>query len=142
MSKPVFRNPDKFQVLEFREWIRENLPSGADGTVVEDLDVILRVYGERYDTDEKGKFMLLELKYGNAWIDYAQKKTFGLLDDLLRRAGPESNRYVGFFVAQYDDEDWDASEFRVNRKSLTREEFFRFLQFDEEVLSAIPALEW
>lgn len=127
--KPVFRNPDKFQVLPFREWLRKNKPSGGQGYVVEDLDLVLRVYGSRYNQDAIGAFMLIELKFGSAYIRTAQKRTFGLIHKLLRLADPEAKRYAGYFVIQYDNEDWDIAGFRINRKKVTRQEFDNFLDF-------------
>jgi len=47
LNKPKFRHPDKFQVLPWREYIRQNLPSGAEGFVAEDLDLIIRNYTQQ-----------------------------------------------------------------------------------------------
>ena len=47
MNKPKFRHPDKFQVLPWREYIRQNLPPGAEGFVAEDLDLIIRNYTQQ-----------------------------------------------------------------------------------------------
>jgi len=137
MAKPKFRNPDKFQVLEHREWVRNNKPPGSQGYVAEDLDLVLRVYGAGYHTDATGKFMLLELKYRGAWINYAQKKTFGLMHELLRIADPERKRYIGYYVVQYTDEDWDVARFRINKNRVTREEFDKFLSFDKEIIEKV-----
>lgn len=140
MSKPVFRNDDKFQVLKHRDWIRNNKPPGNEGYVVEDLDIVLRIYGTNYDTDSTGKFMLLELKFGRAYIDYAQRRTFGQINYMLRKADPGRVRYMGYFVVQYDNDDWDKSEFTINRVSVTRDEFVnKFLDFDTDFISSLPS---
>lgn len=97
-NKPVFRNPDKFQVLPWREFIRQNLPAGNEGFVAEDLDLIVRIY--KHD-DPEGKFMLIELKYQQSTLNTAQKRTFGLIDKLLRKADPERKKYFGFYLVQY-----------------------------------------
>lgn len=139
MSTPVFRNPDKFQLLPHREWIRAHKPTGTQGYVVEDLDLVLRVYGRNYLTDDKGRIALVELKFGNSWIGYAQRKTFGELHRMLR-AGDAENRYIGFFVIQYSDEDWDKAEFAVNKTTLSGDEFARFLSLDALVVEKVGSL--
>jgi hypothetical protein len=126
-------------VLPHREWIRQHLPSGDEGTVVEDLDLVMRVYGAKHETDDVGRFMLCELKFRHKWIDRAQKKTFGLIDSILR-AGDREGRYLGYFVVQYSCEDWERSRFMVNHVLLSRDEFMAFLQFDAGVLAKIPTL--
>ena len=124
--KPVFRNDDKIQRLKFRDWFRENMPSGSNGFVVEDLDLVVRWYGRSFDTDADGKFILVELKFGNSTIGIAQQKTFGLIDKLLRLTDPEKKRYLGYFVIQYSDEDWDKSEFKINGSPISRSDFQDF----------------
>ncbi|HFB06890.1 MAG TPA: hypothetical protein ENJ92_00435 [Chloroflexi bacterium] len=136
MAKPRWRGTDA-QRLKFRDWLRVHQPEGNKGYVVEDLDLVLRVYGKRYDTDAVGKFILVELKYGNAWIGYAQQKTFGLIDSVLRKGDPTGERYLGYYVVQYDDEDWERANFKVNRVALSEDEFLRFLQLDAKILARI-----
>jgi len=138
MAKPVFRNDDKFQRLAHRDWLREKQPYGDQGYVVEDLDLVLRVYGDNYETDSKGCFMLCELKFRPHVPGYAQHKTFGLLDALLRAADPDKKRYIGYFLIQYDNEDWNLSHFWVNGISMAQDEFLRFTGFDSETLGRIP----
>lgn len=133
IDKPTFRNPDKFQILPFREWIRGNLPCGRDGYVVEDLDLVLRVFGKRYMTDGIGRFMFVELKFGDSFIGVAQKKTFGLIHGLLRVADPKGERYLGYFVVQYDNEDWELANFKINHQEITQEDFFKFLSFERPI---------
>jgi hypothetical protein len=127
-NRPVFRNPDKFQVLLFRDYLRKHLPGGREGCVIEDLDLIIRLYGKQFNTDDDGKFYLFELKFGNARIGIAQQKTFGLIHRLLRMADPRRERYLGYYVINYDNEDWEYANFSVNGVKLSREEFLNFLQ--------------
>lgn len=117
--KPVFRNPDKFQELSFRKWIRDNLPSGPEGFIAEDLDLVVRVFGARHGTDAVGKFRLLELKHGNSQPNHAQKRLYGLIDSLLRKADPKGERYVGYNVLNYSDDDWNKATFRLDGKPIT-----------------------
>lgn len=137
MNKPKFRNPDKFQILPFREWIRNNLPSGRDGFIVEDLDLVIKVYGRNYGLDRKGKFMLCELKFYPKSIGYAQKQLYGLIDKLLRSADPDKNRYQGYYVIQYDNDDWDISKFWINETLIKKDELWAFLQFIYEIDSYV-----
>lgn len=137
MTVPVFEYPDKFQQLSFRDWLRQNKPPGSDGYVVEDLDLVLRVYSKAYDTDHIGRFMLCELKFKSAWINHSKRKTFGVMDELLRNADPERKRYAGFFVIQYTDDDWSVSSFRVNKMELNRLQFSQFMDIDPTIIEAI-----
>lgn len=128
MSDAMFRNPDKFQVLPFREFLRKKMPNGSSGFIVEDLDLVIRWFGRNYGYDANGAFMLIDLKFGRADLGTAQIKTFGLLDKLLRVADPHYERYLGFYLIQYDNEDWEKAQFRINFHSVTRDEFMRFWQ--------------
>jgi hypothetical protein len=127
--KHRFRHPEKFQQLQFRDWIRENMPHASEGYVVEDIDLVLRAYGANYYTDAEGIFMLIELKFGNAWVGTAQQRTFGMIHKLLRKADPEARRYLGYFVIQYDNEDWDKANFKINGVEVDREKFWAFMNF-------------
>ena len=110
-GKPVFRNPDKVQVLEWREWMRENMPTGREGFVAEDLDLVVRRYGSLEHGSGDGRFMLIEVKQCNATIGYAQKRTFGLIDRLLRLGDPDSKHYIGFYLIN-----WNSDHVVVNQK--------------------------
>jgi len=124
--KLAFRNPDILQVLPFRDWLRNKMPNGSFGFVVEDLDLVIRWFGRNYGFDGRGAFMLIDLKFGNKGLDIAQEKTFGLIDALLRAADPDYERYFGFYLIQYSDDDWDEAEFKINFKCVTREQFVKF----------------
>ena len=137
-GQPRFRNPDKFQVLEFREYLREVQPTGPQGYVVEDLDLVLRVYGPNFSSDVTGRFLLAELKYGKAWINHAQKMTFGLVHSLLREADPHMERYLGYYMVQYDNEDWHVASFRINGIEVGAEDWTRFRNLDPEFLANLP----
>lgn len=124
--KPIFRNPDKLQVLPYREWLRHNMPNAGYGFVVEDLDLVVRWFGQNYGFDSTGAFMLIELKHGNSDLGIAQTKLWGLIDGMLRKADPEYKRYFGFYLIQYSCEDWDTALFRINHHAVTKEQFIGF----------------
>ena len=110
-GKPVFRNPDKIQVLEWREWMRKNMPIGRAGFVAEDLDLIVRRYGSLEHGSSDGKFMLIEIKQCGKTIGYAQKRTFGLIDRLLRLSDPNKEHYIGFYLIN-----WNGDHVVINQK--------------------------
>lgn len=130
-EQPVFRNDDKFQRLPFRDWLRKRMPNGRAGYVVEDLDLVPRVYGPNYNEDDIGKFMLLELKYTSSWIGVAQQKTFGLIHRVCRAGDPARRRYLGYYVINYDNEDWDQATICINRQPVTMDQFREFMQLKD-----------
>lgn len=130
MEKPVFRNPDKFQVLPLREYLREELPPGSAGCVVEDLDLLVRHYGMRYGLDATGRFMLIEQKHPGSFIGTAQQMTFGLVHSVLRKGDPDRERYLGYYVLEvaFDEGQMPVFPVRVNRKyTLDRAQFVEWM---------------
>jgi len=123
MSDHVFRNPDKCQLLGFREYLRREFPGGSDGFVVEDLDMVFRVFGLRYGDDDNGRLRLVELKHGDATIGEAQRRTFGLMDSIMKRGDPCGRRYDGYYIVNYDDDDWSKANFKINGGAVGREKF-------------------
>jgi len=122
---PVFRNPDLFQRLPWREWLRREMPAGPEGWVAEDLDLIVRRY---MSSDPVGRFMLVELKYGEAGLGEAQIRTFGLVDGLLRAADPQGRRYLGYYLLQYPELDWERCHgFKVNGLPLSAQGLKKWL---------------
>lgn len=119
--KPVFYHPDKVQVLGYREWIRQHLPT--NGLVAEDIDLILMQYGSligRQPIDD-GRFMLVEIKAKNGWPDYAQRRVFHLMDRLLRKADPDRQYYLGYYVVHWN---YEANEpVAINRQQVSSEQF-------------------
>ena len=123
---PVFRNPDMFQVLPHREYLRRvneppHFKRGHEGFVVEDLDVLFRTFGPAFQTDAKGKFMIVEEKHPGAKMQRAQEMTFGLLDDVCRKGDPLRERYLGFYVLEigYDAIDYPIFPVKVNGHRLS-----------------------
>lgn len=111
------------QLLKFREYIRAALPGfgNGNGFVALDLDLIVRTYGVEYNTDQSGKFCLIELKYGTAQMTRGQENTFSLITKLLRQADPKKERFLGFYLVQYSDQNWEIASFRVNNIAISRE---------------------
>jgi len=120
----------------WREWIRKNILGGPEGYVFEDFDLVPWLVSRRYwrISDPIGKFMLIEKKYGNSIMETAQIRTFGLIDHTLRKGDPKRKRYMGFYLFQYPDEDpWKCTQVTVNSKTITIDEFKRFLTFDLDI---------
>lgn len=129
MSEHIFRNPDLFQRLPLRDYLRTAFPNGNSGFVVEDLDVVVRHYGTDYHTDTKGRLLLIEQKHPGHGIGAAQKMTFGLMDTLMRKADPERLRYLGYYVLQVAFGVGNAPVFpvRVNGQEMDATEFRRWI---------------
>jgi hypothetical protein len=152
----------------FRDWIRRRCRSGNEGFVCEDLDIVINCYGEwigRNHSDD-GRIKLIEKKFDRD-MKYAQKKTFELLDKLLKTADPKAKFYRGLYTVklplvkkagktkcevckgsgytdtQMNDEDFDMITFIVrkhqngNTKLMNAEEFIRFLE-DRDLKNVEP----
>lgn len=97
LNDPTLAPPDPL-----RELIRGNLPghpmpTGADGLIVEDLDLVLRWKGDRYNLDDLGRFRLCEVKQPGSDMTNGQAWTFlRLLAPILQK----SHRFDGFFIIQ------------------------------------------
>lgn len=99
----AYYGADGGAVQPFREHFRKRWP-GPESCVVTDLDVVLRVYGRNMG-GARGRFVLMEMKYGDATTATGgQTRTFGLIDELLRQADPDRLRYRGLYLVTYIDE--------------------------------------
>ena len=104
-STHTFRNPDLYGLTEIRELYRghrgADFPSGPRGFVVEDLDLILRWYGQHFGLDNIGRLRLVEVKYRpdlSVSIGRAQAMTFRMLDLMVSHP----TRYDGFHIVAHD----------------------------------------
>lgn len=127
----MFRNPDKLQVLPFREWMRSNLPNGQQGMVVEDLDVVPLLFGGLVGRgyNDHGKFMLVEIKSCGFGMTYPQKRLFGMMDTLLRFADPKAQHYMGCFLVWWNNE--ANMPVAINLQPCTEVEFALWMQGKE-----------
>jgi hypothetical protein len=134
MVAPVFRNPHLFQQLPLRDYMRQKLPTGGQGCVVEDLDVVVRHFGYKYRLDADGRFMLIEQKHPGSFIETAQVFTFRLMHNTMRAGDPEKKRYVGYYVLNiaFDlDNGEPVFPVLVNKKhSLNESDFLQWLNGD------------
>ena len=105
-QKPVFRNPELYQVLPWRECFRNNFPTAKQGYVVEDLDLLILKFGEAIgrDKDDDGKFILCEIKTNGASMGYAQQRVWGLVHRTLRLGDPDRKYYHGFYLIGWNEE--------------------------------------
>lgn len=125
--RPKIAHPEFIQVLSFREWLRsDRFPTGSEGFVVEDLDLVVRWYVSK--VDEVGKFMFCEIKNNRAGLKPAQRNTFRLIDELLRRGDPSRERYIGFYLIQPSLPEWENLNcmFQVNGKVLNHDDLSLF----------------
>ncbi len=130
-EKPKFRNPDKLQVLPYREWMRLNLPTGKQGMVVEDLDAVPLLFGGLVGRgyNDHGKFMLVEIKSTGFGMTYPQKRLFGMMDTLFRFADPHGRYYMGCFLIWWNNQDNKPAA--INLQPCTEEEFASWIQGKE-----------
>jgi hypothetical protein len=124
-------NTDAYSTSSFlstmmeRAYISSLLPKSFEGYVLEDVDLILRMYDPNNNTDI-GKFKLLELKVNSndRRLGKAQEITFGLIDRMLR-SSQENNRYEGFFYIRKNNR--FNNKIIVNNYVLTPDEYKMFL---------------
>jgi hypothetical protein len=118
-----------------RRLIREYLPNGQDGYVVEDLDLLIRVFGQRFSTDGRGRLRLIELKCSHgieepARLRGGQAFTLGLLNDMLRSSAM-AERYDGLYVVTHSEPDVVSGRIWIDRREVTLEEFIEWLRFGD-----------
>ena len=151
MSAPRWRGYGERQPL--RDLIRETCRTGRDGLAVEDVDLVLRRFGPGHN-GERGRLRLVEHKFGDSDLGFAQTMTFGLIDDLLRRGDPFGDTYDGFYLVRTPRPhpadpcpwcggcDWSHHVpfaapnivFRVNGHRLDRADFRRWCEFEPGVV--------
>jgi hypothetical protein len=138
MSEHTFRNPHLFQRLPLRDYLRTHYPDGSNGFVLEDLDLVVRHYGINYRTDSIGRILLIELKHPGSSIGTAQRKTFGLIDSLMRRGDPKGERYLGYFQlnATFDEKNNMVFPVQVNGIQMDEPRFRRWIT-GEDVLPSL-----
>lgn len=126
MSTNEWRGPEELRDPR-REFIRRHLPSGSNGFIAEDLDLVLRTYGSNFHQDADGCLMLVELKTGIGTFGVSKRKTLGLFDDICRRSEMVA-RYRGFYVVYSPTNDWETeTTFRVNGHTLDQNEFIGWM---------------
>ncbi len=124
-------NPKELDL--WREWIRRNIESGREGFVFEDIDHVPWLVARRFwrVSDPIGRFLVIEKKLGDAGMDPAQIRTFGLWDHLTRRGEPLRKRYMGWYLLNHPHENpWECTHVTINGKRLTMDEFKLFLKFE------------
>ena len=137
------RWPTEEATFRLRELLRGNsfrvMPSGREGFVVEDLDLVLRWYGPNFGLDEYGRLRLVEVKRWDFGFDNAQLWTFGPLAAELA----DWDRFDGLHLVQYSDSDHDAdTRYRIGvgscRTELSADEF---LDWCLQPYSEIPPVD-
>ena len=113
--------------LPIRKWIRENIPRGQEGYNIEDLDLIILRFGNAIGRDygADGEFILCECKENKPLLPYKQKRTFQLLDRLLKEADPQEKHYKGFYLVCWDGK---REVVQVNSDIINQKEFVLFLK--------------
>lgn len=132
------------RTYRMRELLRGNgyqpMPSGSEGFVVQDLDLVLAWHGQRFGLDRPGRVRLTEMRRWGKRLDGSKVWTFGLLDTMLRQSPWADARYDGFYVVEHSDDRFDRStRYRVEGAELDSDEF---LSWVESPVSPIPAHGW
>jgi len=138
MNKYIFRNPDLYQELPWRRWFRGEFPEmpfpQVAGLSVEDIDLVTTLFGKHIDRNPRanGKFKIIEIKQGNAQMDYGQRRIYALIDGLLRKGDPDSYHYEGFYLMR-----WSPPRCSINNRHLDMDELTDFFlnKYDIEPLT-------
>lgn len=134
----TFRNPDMYEELPWRRWFRGEFsempfPQVACFTV-EDIDLVTILYGKHIERHprEHGRFKIVEVKQGRAEMDYAQRRMYALMDELLRKGDPNGEHYEGFYLMR-----WSPPRCSVNNRHLDMDELAQFYlgQYEIEPLA-------
>jgi hypothetical protein len=121
-----------------REFIRNHMPSGRQGFVVEDLDLILRHFGRNYELDSKGRLSLIEIKVGVGTFGASKAYTLGLLDQMCR-SSEMAERYRGFYLVYTETDDWEnAQTVSVNGYHLSIADFKQWMNGNLEIEAVKP----
>jgi len=136
IPSPYWRGNSEL-LCPFCEWIRKEFPKGPEGYVSEDTDRTIRIFKSKKfpEEDEMGRFMDIELKHiSKGYIKKAQVMTFGLKDALLRKADPERQRYMGFYLLVMDDYNpYNATKFIVNKVEINYEILHKWMGFEVDL---------
>lgn len=138
--KPVFRNPELYQQLNYRDYIREHCPGPRDGLSVLDLDLVVLQFGKMVNRpgNADGKFALVEIKNKGITIQYAMGRFLRLAHKLLRQADPNQEHYIGAYLLEWDNDSnkpWAINKIPVDDNQflnwITGKTYFRSLYDDE-----------
>ena len=100
---PIFRNPDRVQLLPERLWIRHYMPTPQEGFVAEDGDLIIDLFGPliKQPYSANGRLLLIQIKYGATPMGYAQKRVYELMHTLMRKGDPQRRYYRGCYLIHW-----------------------------------------
>ncbi len=132
------------EIDPWRQWIRENIGSGPEGYVFEDVDMlrkydkepvpwmIVRHFSPR--SDPVGKLMAIERKLGDADMGHAQIRTFGLWDHITRKGDPLRKRWMGWYLLNHSHENpAECTYVTINGIRRTMDELLLFLKFELDI---------
>lgn len=128
MSDERWRGPDA-QRLSYRDFMRDHMPSGRDGLVIVDLDLVTRHHGALFSTDRAGILTCMEFKHDGYDMTWGQKWTFGPIDAALRTQ--MADRYRGFYLVQYEDEPFEVTS--INYRPSDNDEFLKWMRLEVEL---------
>jgi hypothetical protein len=143
-GKPIWYEGDHGEQRDpFRDWIRTNCPTGSEGFVCENLDIVINCYGKLIGRgkNDDGRIKLIEKKI-NSEMKYAQKRTFELIDSLIKKADPMRKNYRGLYTVSLplikNEDDYNNAEFIVTthpenkKQTMNARKFLAFLKDQDE----------
>lgn len=111
-----------------RSYMRLHMPKGPEGLTIEDVDLVFSNWGQNYQSDERGRIRLVELKVGAEQTNSSQLYMLGLLNEMCQTSAL-SERYLGFFFVWTSTKNWLEEEtFTVNGFDLTKDQFHRWVE--------------
>lgn len=140
MNKPHFRNPDLYERLPWRNWLRNELegipfPQQPSHINVQDIDMVTTIYGDCIGRHlyEDGIVRLFEIKQLHGQMGYGQMRLLSILDRLLRRGDPDGENYGGFYFLH-----WQPPTCRLNGHKLSMDDLAKFMLGQLEIAPVTP----
>lgn len=140
-GNPIFRT--SYLLDSRREYLRHAIPNPRYGFVLEDLDLIVRLYDRTRSSGRLsayGRYLKVENKWNSDEMGAGQRMTHELEHKILRKGDPEHQYYVGFYLINWPSLpmqdglpaqiDFDRQP-RVNGIDLTWDELISFLKFEK-----------
>lgn len=114
----LVRSPDRLHHQHLRDIIAKRVrhPTKAGGPVVSDIDLVINQYGPLFNMDPEGRFMFVDFKFGDAIIRGGQKRIFRLIDKQLRSTTYSPERYQGFWVIHWAEDEFGPMFLRAKRQ--------------------------
>jgi hypothetical protein len=114
----LVRNPERLHHQHLRDIIaaRVRHPDSINGPVVTDIDLLVRQYGPMRGSDPEGRLFFADFKFGSKGLEGGQRQNFKLIDKMLRSSTYEPERYQGFWIIRWTQDDFGPRFVRAERQ--------------------------